>query len=328
MRRHVYLASVLALSSSVLGCPTAAPTDAFVPSTTDAFVPPGTDGGPIVGDAGPVALLAVTGSAAAPVPAMAACLGTQTMPAGGAAVAGMLTVTALGLSPTPVASTAIQVFTGTSVAATCVAPGCQTVTTNSMGSAAISLPSGGWFAYRIPTNSASVPGLGFFYTWGTAAGSTTTVTAISPAAAGIVAGQLNRELNATTSAVSGSIQDCSRATIANLQIRMFRGDTEIVSGAAADTTSPRISGVGDSAIPMTTRTGLTAYAGRFAGVIPSAGGDVRIEAWGTLAAGGAQELLACEVVSVEPSSVTVAVLGPYRSDYGAAHGCTGRRAAP
>lgn len=327
MRRYIWLASVLGLSSSVVGCPTSAPTDAFVPSRTDAFVPVGTDGG-VGSDAGSAALLAVTGTRAAPVPAVTTCIGTQTMPMGGAAVAGTLTVTALGVTPTPVASTPIQVFTGSSVAATCAAPGCQTVTTNAMGSAAISLPGGGWFAYRIPTNSASVPGLGFFYTWGTAAASTTTVTAISRTAATLVAGQLNRELNGTTSAVSGSIQDCSRATIANLQIRMFRGDTEIISGAAADTATPRISGVGDSPIPMTTSDGRTAYAGRFAGIIPSAGGNVRIEAWGTLAAGGAPAILACEIVSVEPSSVTVAVLGPYRSDYGAGHGCTGRRAAP
>ena len=246
----------------------------------------------------------------------------------GAAVAGTLTVTALGLAPAPVANTAVQVFNGTNVAATCVAPDCQTVTTDATGNAAISLPSGGWFAYRIPANAVSVPGLGFFYEWGTAAGSTTTVTAISTAIAPLVALQFNRELNGTTAAVSGSIADCAGKNIANLTIRMFRGDAEIISGAASDTTTPRYSGVGDGALPMPSRTGLTAYLGRFAGVIPVAGGDVRIEAWGTLAAGGEPELLACEIVGVEPSSVTVAVLGPTRNDYPAGHGCAGRRTAP
>lgn len=329
MRRHVYLASVLALSSGVLGCPTAAPTDAFVPSTSDAFVPEGTDAGPIGTDAGPsTTLLAVSGSRAMPVPAVTTCIGTRTMPMGGAPVAGTITVNALGLTPATVNNTALQVFSGAGVSATCAAPGCETVTTSATGVANISLPAGGWFAYRVPASGNSVPGLGFFYEWGTAAGSNTSVTAISSAVAPLVADQFNRQLNSTTAAVSGSIEDCSGATLANLQIRMFRGDTEIISGAAGDLTTPRFSGVGDGALPTPNRDGGTSYLGRFAGILPAAGGDVRIEAWGTLAEGGSPELLACEIVSVEPSSVTVAVLGPYRSDYGAGHGCTGRRAAP
>jgi hypothetical protein len=312
----------------MLGCPTTATPDAATPMN-DAFVPPGTDGGPVNEDTGATALPVIqTGTRAAPLPAMLACANTATsiMPMGGAPVSGVLNVAALGLSPTPVASTAIQVYTGAGVATGCAAPGCQTVTTDATGNAMISLPSGGWFAYRVPSNAASVPGLGFFYTWGTAAGSTTAVTAISGAAADIVAGQLNRELNSSTAAVSGSVRDCAGANMANLQIRMFRGDTEIISGARAETMTPRISGVGDTAIPMPTPNGLTSFAGRFAGVLPSAGGDIRIEAWGVPAAGGTQELVACEVVSVEPASVTVAVLGPYRSDYAAGSPCAGRRA--
>lgn len=323
MRRNVWLASVLGLASGVLGCPSPAVTPDAA-STVDAYVAPGTDTGPAGEDAGPVVGLPViaTGSRMTPVPAMVGCA-TQ-MPMGGAPVSGTLAVSALGLSSTPVANTAIQVYTGAGVAPTCAAPGCQSVTTDATGNATISLPSGGWFAYRVPTNAASVPGLGFFYTWGATAGSTTTVTAISSAAATIVAGQLNRELNATTAAVSGSVRDCAGESIANLQIRMFRGATEIISGTRAETMTPRITGVGDTAIPMPTTNGLTAFEGRFAGIVP-AGEDVRIEAWGVTTAGGSPELISCEVVSVEPSSVTVAVLGPYRNDYGDGSPCAGRR---
>ena len=116
MRRPTLIASVFVLASSVLGCPTPETTDAFIPSTTDAFVPEGTDAGPITSDAGATPL-AVTGSASAQIPAVATCIGTQAMPMAGAAVAGTLTVTALGLAPAPVANTAIQVFNGANVAA-------------------------------------------------------------------------------------------------------------------------------------------------------------------------------------------------------------------
>ena len=156
------------------------------------------------------------------------------------------------------------------------------------------------------------------------AGGTETVTAIGTVAAGLVASGLNRELTADTAAVSGSVRDCDQTEVANVRIRFFRGATEIVSGPADDTTTPRITGLSDSTIPARSPDGLTRYAGRFAGIVPVAGGAVRIEAWGVTTEGGTEELIGCEEVLVEGSAVTVAVIPPVRNDYPAGHGCAGR----
>lgn len=266
----------------------------------------------------------VTGTAAAPMPGMLACVGSQRMPSAGAPLSGVLAVSATGLTTEPV-SASIQVHQGAAFGATCTAPLCSTVTTDALGQATLVLPSGSWFAYRVPPTTANVLGLGFFSRWSTSASGTTTIFTLSPTASAIVTSGLNRELDATKSGITGSVSDCSGSTLANVRIRMFRGATEIISGAPADIATPRISGVGDTAIPRPTVTGRTSFMGRFAAVIPT-GGDVRIEAWGTRMGASVEELISCEVVSVEPNGFTLAALGPYRNDYAVGHGCIGRRA--
>jgi hypothetical protein len=260
-------------------------------------------------------------------PADTACLGENTAPTAGAAVNGTIEFEALALSPFPVAMGDVEVFPGATIRPTCDGD-CISGTTDAEGRLMVDLPGGGWFGYRLAAagtgSTGSVPVLGMFYTWGTEAGGNVTVTAISSSVADIIAGQLNRELTASTSAVSGSIRDCNSDPVANIQIRFFRGDTEIVSGAADDVSSPRIVGLGDGAIPSPNRNGLTAYLGRFAGIVPSAGGAVRIEAWGVVEEGGAPVLVGCEDVLVEPGTVSVAVIPALRGDYDASSSCEGR----
>lgn len=320
----LFLASIAALSGTALiGCGgTDAPADAFTPSTTD-------DSGMVTGEDAPVAGLpaAAVGTMAMNMPADFACAGSNTAPVAGADVAGTVTFTALALSPFPVAMGDVEVFPGASIGA----PGSGIAgTTSATGTFDVTLPAGGWFGYRMEAAgmgaTASVPVLGQFYTWGDAAGGNVGVTAISASVADIIAGQLNRELSVERSAVSGSVRDCDTEEVANIQIRFFRGETEIVSGPADDTTSPRITGLGDGAIPSANRNGLTGYLGRFAGIVDAAGGAVRIEAWGVTEAGGSPELIGCEEVLVEGGTVTVAVIPALRSDadYGAGHTCIGR----
>jgi hypothetical protein len=203
-------------------------------------------------------------------------------------------------------------------------------TTDAMGVASVSMGAGSWFGYRLGAGGTGsntwVPSLAYFYTFPNAADGTETVTAIGSVAANLVANGLNRELTPDSSAVSGSVTDCDGASVANVNIRMFRGTTEICPGGcpADDTSMPRITGLSDSTIPARSPDGLTRYAGRFAGLIPAAGGAVRIEAYGSLTEGEAPVLLGCEEVLVEGNTVTIAVIPPLRNDYPAGHGCMGR----
>lgn len=323
--RELFLASLAAVGGLSVGCgSTPAPADAFTPSSDDAYVAPGEDA-PMPSGMARVAI----GTMAMPMPANTACVGMGTAPMAGAAVMANVEVEAISLMSFPVVNAPIELYPGDTVRATCDGD-CVMAMTNATGVASVSLPGGGWFGYRLPAAGtgmmANVPVLGYFYTFPATAGETETVTAIGTVAANLVASGLNRELTADTSAVSGSVRDCDEETVANVQIRFFRGATEICPGGcpADDVTMPRITGLSDSTIPARSPDGLTRYAGRFAGIVPAAGGAVRIEAWGVTTEGGAAELIGCEEVLVEGGTVTVAVIPPLRNDYAAGSGCAGR----
>jgi len=321
--RGLFLVSITAVGGLTVGCGTTpAPVDASTPPSNDAYVTPGEDA-PMPSGMARIAI----GTMAMPMPANTACVGTNTAPMAGAEVMANVEVEAISLMSFPVVNTAFEIFAGDTVGA----PGSGVMAmTNASGVASVSLPGGGWFGYRLPAAGtgmmANVPVLGYFYTFPAVAGETETVTAIGTVAAGLVASGLNRELTPDTAAVSGSVRDCDAEEVANVQIRFFRGATEICPGGcpADDTTMPRITGLSDSTIPARSPDGLTRYAGRFAGIVPIVGGAVRIEAWGVTTDGGAAELLGCEEVLVEGGAVTVAVIPPLRSDYAAGSGCAGR----
>ncbi len=286
------------------------------------------DGG--VTDAGDAAVAAAVpvrvGSMAMPLPAQTSCVGARAMPTAGAGVLATVEVEALALSAFPVPMIPIQLFPGELIRASCDAD-CVSATTNASGLAAVTLPSGGWFGYRLPAAGAgamaTVPVLGQFFQFASTAGARVPVTAMSTTVASLFASQLNRELDATTSLVSGAFRDCDGQPVAYALIRMFRGSTEICPGgcAPADTTMPRITGLSDAAIPSRSTDGLTRFLGRFAAVVPATGGPLRIEAWGATTDGGPAELLGCEEVRVEPSTATITSIGPRRGDYRPGSGC-------
>ncbi|GAB4198162.1 MAG: hypothetical protein OHK0013_07010 [Sandaracinaceae bacterium] len=323
---RVFLASMMALAGAAMGCPG--------PSTTDdaGMMMSGDDTGMTMGDdAGMMTAQPVvqTGTMAMPVAPDYDCRGSNTAPTPGAAVMANVRVSVLSLMSFPAASAPIQIFPGSQIRAACDGD-CIMTTTDSMGVANVSIEAGSWFGYRLPAGGTGmntwVPSIGYFYTFPDAADGTTTVTAIGTVAASLVANGLNRELTADSSAVSGSVTDCDGNNVANVAIRMFRGSSEICPGGcpADDTTMPRITGLSDATIPARSPDGLTRFAGRFAGILPAAGGPVRIEAYGSLTEGAAPVLLGCEEVLVEGNTVTIAVIPPLRNDYPAGHACMGR----
>jgi len=266
------------------------------------------------------------GSTAMPLPAQTSCVGVRAMPTPGAGVLANVEVEAIALAAFPVPMVPIQLFPGELIRASCDAD-CVAATTNASGLASVTLPSRGWFGYRLPAAGtgamATVPVLGQFFQFASTAGARVPVTAMSATVASLFSSSLNRDLDATTSLVSGAFRDCDGQPVAYALIRMFRGSTEICPGgcAPADTTMPRITGLSDAAIPSRSTDGLTRFLGRFAAVVPATGGPLRIEAWGATTDGGPAQLLGCEEVRVEPSSVTITTVGPLRGDYRAGSGC-------
>lgn len=312
-QRDLFLACVV-VAGGVIGCgDNGNTTDAAVGN--DAATTSETDGG---GGGETLPAVLVDGAAAG-----YACAGSDTEPTAGEDVEAGVEVAVIALSDFNAANAPIELFAGAEVGAEGTG---TTVTTNASGVATATLPGGGWFGYRLPATGSGATSvqrtLGYFYTFPESAGGQVSVTAISTQAATIVAGSLDRTLDADWAAVSGSVRDCSGGLVENVQIRMFRGDTEYVTGDSDGT--PNITGLTDSAIPSPTSGGLTGTSGRFAGFVPAGTDPVRIEAWGSTADGSEAELLGCEEVLVEGAAITVAVVPPLRSDYPEGHGCAGR----
>ncbi len=338
MTKRVILGCLLAVSVGCGGTPTA--TDSGMTGNDSGST---TDTGPMV-----QAPLAVA------MPAMLdlSCLGTATVPTGGAAVSAMLNVTEY-VAMTPIRNTVVDLYTNDMIMGTCTAPTCITATTDLMGHATVIAPGGGWVAVHIipatPTNCAgaadqaacgALPNCGwdthatpnacavssdtaevlaYNQTWPTTAGATFGTYGFSPMSIGLISSLLGRTLQTTTAgAVSGQVNDCMGHNMANAEARVFHGTTQVVTGASTDRASPRITGLmGTSA----TRTGLTGSGGTFVGANMPVGDDYHVEIWGVRAAGGAVELIGCEEGRVVAGAITVLVIGPLRTDYATGSAC-------
>ncbi|MBN8613235.1 MAG: hypothetical protein J0L92_21765 [Deltaproteobacteria bacterium] len=288
----------------------------------------GSDGGPDAFSrdaAGPDALpptsAIAVGSMGSPMAANLACVGVRTAPSVTGSGVVTLRVQGLALTSFDVALREIDVFPGERVRATCDGD-CISEPTDTMGLLDVTLPLGGWFGYRMTARgsgaTATVPTSGAFVV--APAGRTVTVSVYGASAAGLLRSQLNRDLSQL---VVGTVTDCDARPIARAWVRIFGPDGEVLSGPVDDTASPRITGLGDSTIPSPSPDTLTRFSGRFAAALPAGAGTFRIEAWGLERVGDPPLLLACEEVFVDgiDDGVTIAPLGPVRSDYVAESGC-------
>ncbi len=259
------------------------------------------------------------------VPGDLTCLGTATRPAGGAATAGVLTVTEFLPPSAPTASTMVDIFSTNVITDTCAAPDCMTVTTDSMGQAMATLPAGAWTAFHIHQSAATAEVLAYSFPWTSTAGGTVGTNSFSSSTVTLVSTLLQRMLQTTTAgAISGQVNDCMGHHLQNAEARVFHGTTQIVDGPACNHASPRITGLEGTSL---TRDGLTGPSGTFVGANVPVGDDYHVEIWGVTTAGSAPRLVGCEEGRVVAGGITVLSIGPLRSDYVAGSACATAAAA-
>lgn len=271
------------------------------------------DAGPR-GDTGPVAQGVVT-SASGPVDL--SCVGHATLPMPADTVSGTLHFYEY-LSMSPITSNAVDVFDANAITDDCVEPACTTYTTDTQGNLALTLPAGGWFAFRLHVSGQTTNVLAFDQPWVTTPGEIS-VPGFAPGTITIVGMLLNRTFQADRlGSMSGRSVDCLGQPLANVRPRVFVGDAEVVTGPFGDTASPRIGGLEGT---MPTRTGLTGASGNFVGANVPPGDDVHVETWATLVEGGEPQLIGCTEARVVAGGITLSIIGGLRSDYPAGSRC-------
>jgi hypothetical protein len=287
--------------------------------------PPATnvvDAGPLL-DTGPIIPPTLTTASGPP---DMTCLRHATAPTPGAPLAMNLHVTEfLSMGHTPIVSQPIEIYTDNVLGSTCSPPSCSLVTTDATGRAPFTFAAGDWFAFRISANGQTNAVIAINQPAASVAGADVELPAFSPTSVTAIARLLNREFDPTmVGALSGRVLDCAGTPLMNVRIRVFSGDTEIVSGPIAAVTSPRITGIVGSSL---TRNALTGTSGDFVGADVPPGSDYRVEAWAVLSDGAPESLIGCELGIVEAGSVFAEFIGPLRSDYAAGSRCAVASAA-
>jgi hypothetical protein len=289
-------------------------------ATTSCGPPPSTtavDTGPRV-DSGPMTVTAGSGTLDM------SCVGHATVPSSTTMVAGTLHIQEF-LSMSAISSNAIDVFTNDVVADGCLAPSCTSYTTDSQGNVALTLPSGGWFAYRLAVSGQTTPVIAYSQPWVTSAAAQSLGYGFAPATITEVGMLLGRDFQSSVDgSFSGRAVDCAGNPLTNVRAHIFVGNTEVVSGPIADRTSPFITGL---EAPNPTRNGLTGPSGNFAGANIPASDDCHVETWATLTDGALPSLIGCTEGRVLVGGITLAVIGPLRSDYPAGSRCAMAAAA-
>lgn len=252
------------------------------------------------------------------------CLGTATVPAGGAATTATVEVTEY-VSMQPITSTTLELYADDAITGTCTAPNCVSGMTDAAGHVDLSAPAGGWVGLHILPSTDSAEVLAYNQTWPTTAASTFPTAGFSASSISLVSSLLGRTFQtATAGAISGQVNDCMDNHLANAEARVFHGAERIVNGPSCDRTSPRITGLMGTS---PTRQGFTGSGGTFVGANVPVGDDYHVEIWGVRTAGGAEELIGCEEGRVVAGAITVLVIGPLRSDYAAGSPCAMAAAA-
>ena len=317
MEKRLVLTCLMAIA---VGCSGSTP-------ATDSGVTPGNDTGPMVDtgpgpmvDTGPAApaVLGCVHSDMTPCTVDLSCLGTATIPAGGAATTATIEVSEY-VSMAAVADTTIELYTNDMPTGTCASPSCVMGMTDSMGHVDLSAPAGAWVGVHILPSAGTAEVIAYNQDWPMAAGTTFETAAFSASSISLVSSLLGRTFQtATAGAISGQVNDCTGTHIANAEARVFHGATQVVTGPASDRTSPRINGLQGT---NPTRSTLTGDGGTFVGANVPVGDDYHVEIWGTRTAGGTPELIGCEEGRVVAGAITVLVTGPLRSDYAAGSPC-------
>ena len=215
----------------------------------------------------------------------------------------------------------VWMFADNVIANECVGA-CQEFTTNGMGNGGVSLPAGGWYAYRVlpfdgPTARTTVFGV-FQYNEPTpaTAGGSVEGNSVSGTTIDLIPALLGITREAGRAIVAGRIHDCDDDhNIANVQVRIFDPDGNFVEPGTS-TTDPNyhyfmglvMGNVPDQTAQYSSSDGLY--------VVPQVplvdDRPYRVEAWANL--DGVDQRVSCESARIFTDSITILNLGPMRAD--------------
>ncbi len=273
-------------------------------------------------DAGPVAqamVVATDPSTGTTIPADLGCVGSATVPVGGAPLSGPAQFQEF-ISHANLTGNRVEVFSDNRLAATCDAPGCTVYNTDGSGFITLTLAAGSWFAFRVAESGQTAQVSAFNQPWIASSSETLAVIPVfAPTTITIVGNLIGRTYDPSRfGSMSGRAIDCSNHPLANVRVRVFVDGTEVVTGPIGDRSAPTITGLEGTA---PTRTGLTGASGNFVGanILPSA--SCRVETWATLTAGELPRLIGCAEATVRQGEISISLLGPLRSDYTPGSGC-------
>jgi hypothetical protein len=314
MRRRLDFALIAALWCGLVGCGPSAPveTDAGTPA---AFSTPELD---------PLAAYTETPDAFVPATLDYSCLGSRTRPVGGDPVDVTFQLRDFQ-DGVPVKETDVWLFTDDVIADQCAAPDCTMFTTDASGNAMVTMPAGGWYAYRVLpkmglTSSSTVFAVFQYNEPAPAAGGmAVTGNSVSGVTIDLVPRTLGVERVPGRAILAGRIADCNDAFVENAIVRVYDADGEpMLPGELND--QPHYNYF--AGIPMNEGSNLPNLLQAASNVdglytviqvpVNDDGRPYRVEAWGEL--DGELTLLACEEARIFGDAVTILNLDPRRSD--------------
>lgn len=251
-----------------------------------------------------------------------ACLGARNMPVGGAAVDTTFHLVDFQ-DDFDVANAEVWLFTDNTIANDCVAPNCQTLTTNDMGRAMATLPAGGWYAYRVLpyddpfSRMSDIFGV-FQYNEPAPAngGDTVQGNSVNGVTIDLIPSLLGITRADGLAMIAGRIEDCSGQFVENAVVRIYDPDGNCIEEGLMND-DPHIhyfNGDASNNLPDQAETDSNTDGLYLIVHVPPDTADrpFRVEAWGNL--GGEQTLLACEAVRIFPDAVTILNMIPLRAD--------------
>lgn len=286
-----------------------------------------TDSGPI----GPELPVLRSGTLEDPTadPADMTCLGARTQPTPGGDVD--VTMNLLFFSGgTPARGVDVWFFRDNIVRDTCESGVCQMGTSSTDdGTIAFTGSATGWYAYRVfehdgPTSGTSVVDSVQYNEPAPATAGSVEGNAVELSTVNLIPTLLGVPRTPGTVLIAGRVMDCMDTSLRGATIRVYDGDTLIVSGEAAD--APRFTYFNGDSTPDPAAI-HSHIDGLYAAVnipIPTgADGLLRVEAWGrpSESSPATGERIGCEAMRAFADAVTIINVGPTRNDYATDHPC-------
>lgn len=213
----------------------------------------------------------------------------------------------------------VWVFSDNVIADECGGPTCTTLTTDAEGNASVTLPAGGWYAYRVVPKEGFTPMLTIFGVFQynepapLVAGEAVVGNSVSGSTIELIPATLGISRTDGLALVAGRIEDCNGGFVENAIVRLYDPDGEPVVGTASGPFFHYFNGDAGNNTPAQGETDTNADGLYVVAELPVVSDrPYRVEAWGEI--DGRLEILGCESARIFPNAVTILNLGPIRAD--------------